>query len=353
MSNVYQRLAEFLDNFPQRFPVNTESGIELKILEHIFTPEEAEMVVKLQTKPESGAKIAERIGADPDQTEKMLYDMSNKGQIFRLGTSGNYKYMPVPFFVGIYEFQLGRMDPEFAKLMEEFKPILFKSTWLKGETKELRTVPVNETIDSQSKIMPYEIAEEAIKAAENVTVAECLCRKEQKLVDNPCSYPMEVCLQFNQSGQYYAENGMGRPISHEEALEVVKKAVEAGLVIQLGSSQNPGGMCLCCSCCCFPLAEYKKLDKPSEVANSNFYARVNEEECVACETCLDRCHMAAISVDDIAQINLDRCIGCGVCAVTCDVGAISIHRKGEDKEFIPQKDFRSAMMAVYQERREN
>lgn len=353
MSDVYQRLAEFLDNFPQRFPVNTESGIELKILEHIFTPEEAEMAMKLQMKPESGEEIAERIGADPSQTEKMLHDMSIKGQIFRVGTSGNHIYIPVPFFVGIYEFQLGRMDPEFAKLMEEFKPILFGSTWLKGETKELRTVPVNEVVDSESKIMPYEIAEEAIKAAENVTLSECICRKEQQMVDNPCSYPTEVCLQFNQSGQYYAENGMGRPISHEEALEVVKKAVEAGLVIQLASSQNPGGMCLCCSCCCLPLSGYKKLDKPSEVANSSFYAQVNEEECVACETCLDRCHMEAITVDDIAQINLDRCIGCGVCAVTCDAGAISMHRKDKDKEFIPQKDFRSAMMDIYQERRES
>ena len=134
MSNVYQRLAEFLDNFPQRYPVNTESGIELKILEHIFTPEEAEMVMKLQIEPESGAKIADRIGS--------------------------------------------------------------------------------------------------------------------------------------------------------------------------------------------------------------------QEECQTCETCVERCQMEAISVDEVAQINLDRCIGCGVCAVTCDVGAISMHRKEKDKEFIPQKDNRSTMMTL-------
>jgi len=42
MREVYQRLAEFLDTFPQRYPLSTESGIELRVLEHIFTPEEAE-----------------------------------------------------------------------------------------------------------------------------------------------------------------------------------------------------------------------------------------------------------------------------------------------------------------------
>jgi len=353
MTDVYKRLAEFLDTFPQRFPVNTESGIELRILEYLFTPEEAEMTLKLRVKPESGAQVAERIGTDQEQTEKMLHDMSKKGLIYRGGTSGNYKYIPVPFLVGIYEYQLGRLDPEFSKLMEEFKPILFESTWLKGETKELRTVPINQTIDSSSKVMPYEMAEEVIKAAKNVTLSECICRKEQRLIDNPCSYPTEVCFQFNAAGLYYAENGFGRPVTHEEALEVVNNCAEAGLVIQLGSSQNPGGMCMCCACCCFPLAEYKKLEKPSEAANSNFFAQVDKDECVACETCIDRCHMEAITVDDTAQINLDRCIGCGVCAVTCDVGAISMHRKDRDKEFIPGKDWKSTMMNIHKERRGN
>ena len=41
MKDVYQRLAEFLDTFPQRYPLHTESGIELKVLKHIFSPEDA------------------------------------------------------------------------------------------------------------------------------------------------------------------------------------------------------------------------------------------------------------------------------------------------------------------------
>ena len=309
------------------------------------------MFMKLQMMPETGATIAERIGADSDQTEKMLYDMSTKGLLMRTGEPGDNKYQPPPFLVGIYEFQLGRMDPKLAELMEEFKPILLESTWLKGTTRELRTVPVSETVDSSSTVMPYEIAEKAIKAANNITLSDCICRKEQKMLGKPCSYPMEVCLQFNQAGRYYAENGLGRSVDQVEALEVLKKAVEAGLIIQMFLSQNPGGMCLCCSCCCLPLSEYKKRHNPSELANSSFYARVNEEECVACETCVDRCHMDAITVDDTAQINLDRCIGCGVCAVTCDVDAIRMVRKDKDREFDPQKDYTSAMMDIFQERR--
>ena len=57
------------------------------------------------------------------------------------------------------------------------------------------------------------------------------------------------------------------------------------------------------------------------------------------------------SADDTAQINLDHCIGCGVCAVTCDVDAIRMVRKDKDREFVPQKDYTSAMMDIFQERR--
>ena len=44
--SVYKRLAERLNALPQTFPP-TENGIELKILEKIFLPEDAEMAAVL------------------------------------------------------------------------------------------------------------------------------------------------------------------------------------------------------------------------------------------------------------------------------------------------------------------
>jgi ferredoxin len=149
-------------------------------------------------------------------------------------------------------------------------------------------------------------------------------------------------------------NGISRYISKDKVLEKVKAGVEASLVIQLGSSQNPGGMCMCCSCCCGNLREYKKRAenlKPSEMTNSNFYAKGSEDDCTACETCLDRCQMDAITVGEVAQVDLDLCIGCGLCAVTCPSEAIKVYRKAKDKEFIPKEDMMSKMMDIYQERR--
>ena len=51
--DVYQRLAEHLDTLPQRFPSNTGTGLELKVLRHIFSPEEAGMALQPNPGPNS------------------------------------------------------------------------------------------------------------------------------------------------------------------------------------------------------------------------------------------------------------------------------------------------------------
>jgi electron transport complex protein RnfB len=246
MKDVYQRLAEFLDTFPQRYPLHTESGIELKILKHIFTPEDAEMVMKLTPMPETAAEVAGRIGADPEKTEQTLYEMSHRGQIFRTGKAGRYKYMATAFLVGIIEFQMNRMTPEFARDMAEFEPILLEATWMKGKTRDLRTIPISESVDSDAQVMPYESAEEAIKSAKYIGISDCMCRRMKGLIGEPCSKPMEVCFHFGSGTHYFVENGMGRYIAQEEALAILKKGEEAGLVCQLSSSQNAVAMCMCC-----------------------------------------------------------------------------------------------------------
>lgn len=54
--DVYPRLREFLDGMPGGFPA-TESGVEIKILRKLFTPEEAEMVMHLKPFPETASAI--------------------------------------------------------------------------------------------------------------------------------------------------------------------------------------------------------------------------------------------------------------------------------------------------------
>ncbi len=85
---------------------------------------------------------------------------------------------------------------------------------------------------------------------------------------------------------------------------------------------------------------------------SNYFAVVDPERCVACETCLDRCQMDAITIgeDDIAHVNLDRCIGCGLCVTTCTTEALSLQPKPENVRREPPATGRDGMMQMAHER---
>lgn len=195
------------------------------------------------------------------------------------------------------------------------------------------------------------MAEAIIKSARHISVADCMCRKISDVKGGTCDRPLEVCLQFGGAAHLYLDNELGRRIDQQEALALLKKGVESSLVIQVGSPQNPGGMCMCCDCCCIPLSAYKKTEQPALYANSNYFTVVDENACTACGICESRCQMDAVTVEDCSQVDLDRCIGCGLCVTTCDFDAIELHKKDEDKQWIPQLDYMTALMNIYKERR--
>ena len=45
------------------------------------------------------------------------------------------------------------------------------------------------------------------RAARRIAVADCVCRKETRLLDHGCDYPRETCLSFGVAAEYYIENG--------------------------------------------------------------------------------------------------------------------------------------------------
>ena len=54
-------------------------------------------------------------------------------------------------------------------------------------------------------------------------------------------------------------------------------------------------------------------------------AKVNEEKCLGCETCVGVCPVSAISmVDGKAKVKEDDCVSCGACAGECPAEAITV-----------------------------
>ena len=155
----------------------------------------------------------------------------------------------------------------------------------------------------------------------------------------------------NDIAKVYIEKGLGREITKEEALEILEKAQEDGLVLQPGNSQRPMNICTCCGCCCGVLSHQNKLEEPAQFFASNFYAEVDPDECIGCGICEDRCNMDAVHVEDAtAVVNLARCIGCGACVPTCTSEAIKLYKK--DEETIPPKNTVETYLAIMDKKAE-
>jgi NAD-dependent dihydropyrimidine dehydrogenase PreA subunit len=141
---------------------------------------------------------------------------------------------------------------------------------------------------------------------------------------------------FGKFAQTYIDFGWAREISREEAIEVLKKNEEEGLVFQPGNSQKADFICSCCNDCCLGLSIIKRMPNPADLVQTNFFAEIDIDLCAGCGTCVERCPMDAITLeDDVSSISRPRCIGCGNCIYVCPEGAIKLVKK--DKETIPVK----------------
>jgi electron transport complex protein RnfB len=81
--DVYTQLREFMDTLPGGYPA-TESGVEIKLLKKLFTPEQAELTMQLGQEPEEVQSIAARTGIDETELAERLEELALKGCIFRV-----------------------------------------------------------------------------------------------------------------------------------------------------------------------------------------------------------------------------------------------------------------------------
>ena len=338
--DFYRELQKHLDKMPVGYPA-TESGIEIKILKHLFTPEQAKIALSLNFMADPLKKIFRRLKKNgftleelEDKLDGMYFNgLINRG-VLKEGETETKYYASAPIVVGFFEYQLNRLTPQFFKDAHEYlHDTFFKEEYHKSGVPQLRVIPLDQTVNYEQSIAHYDDLKNIIEnIGEPIAIMECICRKGAELIGEPCKKTKirESCLSFRTAAKSFIEKGLARKISKEEALKFLEKAEEDGLVLQPGNSQRPMNICACCGCCCGVLTSHTQLREFAHLFATNYQAEVDIELCVACGTCEERCNVDAIHVEeDFAVVDKARCIGCGVCVPTCTSEAISLIKKEE------------------------
>jgi electron transport complex protein RnfB len=329
----YRKLAERLDAIPNGFP-STESGVELRLLAKIFTPEEAALAGVMRLTKEPAGSIASRAGWSPQEASRALKEMTRKGLILAGKGKGELVFGLMPFVVGIYEEQLPRLDEELATLFEEYyQETGGGGTLIQAAPPGQRVIPIEQSIPFEPEIFPYERASELLLGAKAWGVRDCICRVQQRLVGKGCDHPVEVCLVFAPVAGAFDHSDVTRAITKEEALSILWETEEAGLVHSTANFRDGHFyICNCCTCCCGFLRSVVEFGVPTAVAHSDFRAVVDQEECVGCAECVERCQFGALSVpDDLCVVDYARCVGCGQCTTVCPSEALRLERRPESE----------------------
>lgn len=333
---IYTKLQIHLDSQPVGFPA-TQSGAEIKILKHIFSPREAEIATCLSYKPERIEKIFDRAGhllQSKEELSKILDCIQMKGGIGVEVKDGEKQYFNIPLVVGMFEFQIGRLTPEFVKDYNKYtRDKKFGIEFLGTELPQMRTIPIAKSIQPHHLVSTFDEAATLLKKSEGpFVIAECICRKKKQIEGKPCKVTdrKETCMGIGATAQYFIGLGIGREIAGDEAISILEQNQKDGLVLQPSNTEKAEFICSCCGCCCGMLNLQKFLPNPLDFWASNYFAEVDINACTGCGVCETKCQVGAVRIPvnkEVAFVDLNRCIGCGICVSNCPDQALSLLKK--------------------------
>ena len=331
-SPVYRRLQQHLDALPVAFPP-TGSGVEIRILQQLFTPQEAEAALGLSAVPQPLETILPRVpGRSSDELRALLEAMAAKGVIFASGgRRSRRRYSKAPLAIGIYEMQVDRLTRQLQHDFEQYAREAFGGAFLTGGTTQMRTIPVDARFVPERAVARYDDARALLGDSPGPwATINCVCRQGKDLLGQPCRQTTQrrVCLAIGPVAKGLVASGKGEALSREQVLQLVERAERDGMVLQPSNTREPVFVCFCCGCCCGVLTMAKQLPRPADYLRSNYRAAVDGDQCAECGACLERCPMDALRTHDgTAHVDHDRCIGCGLCVSTCTTGALRLEAK--------------------------
>ncbi len=312
-----------------------ESPLVPKIFEALVNDDEAKVMLLAQP-PATIEDLAQKSGMPQEKIEAMMDSLFHRGMIFKATKGGEKKFYRVKNIPQMHDST--SLTPGIARSVLDLWKEYMEKEWPDYGQKIMdfmpgslmRVVPVNESVESESRILAYDDVVKIIEDAKTLSVTNCSCR----VIDGTCDKPLEVCMQVDRAAEYNIERGTGRALSKTEAIDMLKLCREEGLVHVVDNRQVVGHViCNCCKDCCLNWAVMKGTKK--WVAPSRFEAFVDADLCIGCDACVDRCFFDALAVnDDLAVVDPEKCLGCGVCTVVCPTEALKL-KEVRAADFVP------------------
>ena len=340
----------------------------LNTFDYVLADGEIDLLLRLGTELHSHEHALAVSGMNAGEFGAMFESLRQKGFIGTKYTeTGEERYALQPIIVGWFEaqtsFLIGKpQEKEFARRYMEFfntvrkynilpvrslmnwrsrnSPVSHQSVGIVDEFKNDKgksIININRAIRvPDSKIYPTHSVNDLIQEYGSKSIIgqfQCMCRRILSNLNDPCRLAIPDdggCLGFGDMVKPYIHYGQARPISKEQAFEVIQKVRDKGAVHTVFHERDDTNLpqvaiCNCCWDCCGILRSYNMGASPLRYS-SFFMAEIKASaKCTGCQKCEKHCPTAAITVaEKKVSIDARKCIGCGQCVHQCSSSMIGL-----------------------------
>ena len=233
-------------------------------------------------------------------------------------TLGEDTYYMQIFAPGILEMMVNQKEllethPEVGRAFEEYTRNLAANmgAMIPDGYGLMRVIPVESALEGIPGVNEFERISHYLDKYDRFSVSPCSCRASRTSIGDGCGHLDEdMCIQMGKGAEHYIRSGRAKEITREQALEIIKRAEENGLMHDMVNIEEPGesaAICNCCACACFGL-RVGLMYGARDAIRSNYVAEVDEAKCVACGQCVETCPGNALklgqklcSTEDLTQ----------------------------------------------------
>ncbi len=284
-----------------------ENAPEYYCLADIVTDEEADLAIAAGLRKERTIEyLSKKSGFSIEKTRELAEHLAWIG-IFRHTNdpvTGEDNYFMQIFAPGIMEMMVNNVEllkahPEVGRAFEEYTRIRMQTMTpiLPNGYGLMRVIPVESALEKIDDVEPYDRLSYYLNKYDTFCVSPCSCRASRTSINDGCGHLAdEQCIQMGKGAEHYIRTGRARQITREEALEIIHRAEENGLMHDIPNIEEAGesaAICNCCSCACFGL-RVGLMFGARDAIRSNFVAEVDEAKCVACAQCVEVCPANAL-----------------------------------------------------------